>query len=75
MTINEGGEEHEVTRTTTERERQCHHPITGDFKTTISLKSSGGDGMMRRCCRRGEDPMRMMILDNDNEVMIRRQWP
>ena len=46
--------------------------ITGEFKTTISINSSVGDGMMRRCCRRGEDPTTMMILDNDYQAMLRR---
>jgi hypothetical protein len=46
--------------------------ITRDFKITISLKSGIGDGMVRRCCRRGEDPTTMMILDNDSEAMLRR---
>jgi hypothetical protein len=46
--------------------------VAGDFKITISLKSGIGDGMVRRCCRRGEDPMTLMILDNDSEEMLRR---
>jgi hypothetical protein len=46
--------------------------VTEDFKTTISLKSGAGDGMMRRCCRRGKDPTTMRILDNYNEAIFRR---
>jgi hypothetical protein len=49
--------------------------VTGDFKTTISLNSGVSDGMMRKCCRRGEDPTTMMILDGDVEPMLRRRWP
>jgi hypothetical protein len=67
-------------RSTTSRWQQLNvsastATITRDFKTTISLKSAIGDGMMRRCYRKGEDPTTMMILDDDNEAMLRRQWP
>jgi hypothetical protein len=46
--------------------------VIGDLKITISLKSGVGDGMVRRCCRRGEDPMTMMILEYNSETMLRR---
>jgi hypothetical protein len=47
-------------------------PFIGEFKATISLKSGIGDGMMRRCYRRGDDPMTMIILDDDNYAMLMR---
>jgi hypothetical protein len=66
MTTVERGEKHNVMAATTECE--CH---AADFKTTIIIKSGIGDSMMRRYYRRGEVPMTMMILDDDNETMLR----
>ncbi len=54
---------------TTDKGTEVHDNMmatTERVNTTISLNSGVGDGMMMRWCR---------ILDNDNEVMLRRQWP